>query len=572
MPDLEEGRVIGLLLACAAPSAPSRADALRVDLAGAWTEGPRAVSLPWPQAGGSFSVARVVELPEGWSGPAVLHAEATGWRVTAWVDGREVGHDVGGVRPIEVDLGEWTGGRHELRLRVDAPTAQNVVDGVVVDGLAAFTGEEPREGRAMAAGAVWLELGAVPSVSARLDGDDLVARAQVAAGERVRFRVVRDGDALATLPDATAGDDGVAESRAPWTGPRWTPEDPALAWLVAELPDGRLGQVRFGAREVTLDGDRLRVGGEPAYLAVQRFTRHAGELREELGRFTAVLDAFGANGLELHASGLTAGTLAAADELGLYAVVTPICDGRRKGAGAVQPFAAWRAHVEEGHRRLASLFSGHPSLVLWNVEADPTPDLAAVFRATGLPALDLSRTEGLPHDAPPREGRPYAAYLNELPWRYVEGATDRLDGILAAHRDAGVGLALPDFSPVNGTSLESSPSARAWAARVKPLLASHHVAAWPAGARRGVASVEVSVTRAGRRVEGVVVVLEAPGHAPVAAASDAQGLARLDLDYAGPATISAWGASATQAVPLSPGTWTVGEWRAGVSRATLALP
>lgn len=574
-----------LLLACAELPAPADVGgvpggALEVGLAGAWTEGDRAVSLPWPQQVGPFAATRIVALPEDWD-PAtrvVFHAEATGWRVRAFVDGAEVGTDVGGVRPVEIDLtGKLHGGDNTLRLVLSGPAEHEVVAGRSVANLAAFTGDQPRRGRVLVAGAPWLEIEApvhVDAVSAALREGQLVARAETtgAVGERVAFTVVKDGDVIARLPDAVVGADGVAEARAGWSGPRWTPEDPALAWIVATLPDGAARQARFGPRELVLEGRRMRRDGEPVYLAVQRWGRGDAAVRADVATFAASLARRGANGIELHAANLVSEVLDAADELGLYAVVTPICDGRRRTGGGVRPYDAWLAQVGEGHRRIVRRLGGHPSLALWNIETAPERGdevIHAPFAPSGVPTVDMLDSIGVLEDQATGDPRGDTTWLNELPWRDVATAGPRLDALLERHRAIGSGVALPDFVFPGGRA--SAAPELAWEETLRPILAAHDIPPWPGGDRRGPAEVEVQVRRGDAVVEGAIVVLRAPGQAPVAAASDARGLARLSLDHAGLVTVEVWGGAPTP-VTLVPGAYTGGGWSPRVATVALAVP
>lgn len=556
------------ILACAAPDlavAPGAPSALEVSLAGGWREGAASVLLPWPGDVHSFAVSHTLVLPDAFdpSTPAVLALDATGWTVRVTLDGREVGRDVGGVRPVEVDLtGRLRPGSQELGLAVEAAP----------EGMSPWTGDEPRPGQAIARGAPTLRLtppDAPGQVHAGFEGDRVTAEATAPPGARLRFRVVRDGAVRQELGEAVAGADGRATLTTRWTGPRWTPARPELAWVVVEDVDGARAQSRVGARTLAREGRRLTVDGGPAYLVSTRWSKRAGTVRDDVAAISGLIAAYGANALELHAAELLGEVADAADELGLHLVVTPICDGRRR-AGPIDDPAAWRAHVLEGHRRLAARLGGHPSLALWNVELTHEVALAVLstpFLGLGVPVIDLRESQGVPEAGEPFGGG-VAPWLNELPWRGLAGAEDRLDAVLAAHRDQGIGLALPDrFATHSGT-----PAELAWTEGVRERLAAHGVEGWTDGRRRGVAVVEVQVLRGGSPVEGQVVLLRAPEMAPVAAASDAAGWARLALDHAGAATVEAWGAKEPVEVRLQPGTWESGAWRPSPVRVELALP
>ncbi len=571
------------------PSVPG--GALSVSLEGAWDAARGVAPLPRPGESREIQAQRRLVLPADWNPKtrAVLRANGMGWRVQVAVDGVVVGSDIGGLRPIEVDLtGHLHAGTQVLALSVAPAHATNVVPGETVPSVVAWTYDQPRTGEARAIGEIWLELGAlrrIDDVSVTYAAGSLHARASVggADGQTVTFTVVRDGAVLTTFPPAPVAQ-GVASADASWEGPRWElggSDQPFLQYLVATLPSGESRQVRFGARAIARDGKRLLLNGEEAYLAVERFMSQGYDARQELGGAAPLYARAGLNAVELHASMHADAFLSAADELGLLMVITPVCDGRQRADGIVPATPEWAAFQAEANRRVAAAHRGHPSMVLWNVEgnADPRfPALYAAYAASGIPAIDLRESLGYNDDSYARlraEG-PLPLYVNELAFRsYLYGGKtmiERLEALLQEHRSQGFGLTLPNVLTSRTPDHARAPETIQFVAEERAMLARAGVRPFVlGGVRRGPSTLAVTVTRGATPVAGEVVLLRAPGQALVAAAADATGVATLSLDYAGAAEIGTWGGAKWEPVTLVPGRYSDGLWKPSVTKAGLIL-
>ncbi len=587
------GRLLALagLLAACAPPAPVPGGALDVALGGDWTSAGGAVRLPIPTAQGDLALTRSLMLPEGWDPDtrAVLRGHATGWRVRASVGGREIGTDAGGLRAFAVNLtGALRAGKNTLGLVVESPRPDNIVPGKTILTMTAYTYRQPAKGQVAARGEVWLEL----AEARRIDDldvayvDDVVrvsARVRGAEGEVVRFAVTRDGEELARLPDATVKD-GVAEAEAPWRGPRWSlggAESPFLQYVVATLPNGATRQVRFGARAVTRDAKRLALDGTPLYLAVRRHVYDGQrDARSEVAALAALYARAGLNAVELHAALAPDAFFAAADELGFPVVMTPRCDGRRQDDGTLRADDDWAAFVQEGNARIAAAGRDHPSVVLWNLEApaeDGYPALYAPFSKAGAPVVDLRESNGFSDTnyVRMRAEAPLPAYINELAFKTdLFGGTAmlaRLGALVAEHRAWGIGITLPHVLHIDATAPDGAVTNPDYLAGVQAMLAAQNVVPLPTGVRRGPAAVRVTAARADGPAEGEILVLEAPGQAPVAAATDASGVATIELDYAGVATLRVLGRPARTEVTLVPGRYADGRWEPSVVPLTLTL-
>lgn len=149
--------------------------------------------------------------------------------------------------------------------------------------------------------------------------------------------------------------------------PRWDEFNPALFELTAELKAGEYADAkkeRFGYREFTRDGRRLRVNGRPVFLrgthdgAVWPITGHPPMKVEGWRRYFTQLKAWGFNHVRFHSCCPPAAAFELADELGLY----------------LQPEVHWfgvnpNTREQEDYglmvaRQLADLYGNHASFCL----------------------------------------------------------------------------------------------------------------------------------------------------------------------------------------------------------------
>lgn len=527
-----------LLLACAPPTSDAEIhDAgLDVQLDAGWTT-PQGQPVPAPRrAQGPQRVVRPVVVPDGWErGPMALTVDGSGWEVRAEVDGIEVAHDEGGAWPARMDLtGKLPAGTHRLGLVVE-PAAPDNVPGTP---LSAWTFRVPQKGLSQWGGHATLRFGAAATIAPRLVGDQLSASLTGGDGA-IRYRAVRDGAVLASWDDST-----------PWDGPRW-PD--ALIWIVAEDTSGHRWQVRTGIRDVqTTTAGLVAINGAATYLAARRVELvHDGAIRGDLFRQLTEAARAGDNAAEWHGEVLSDAGLDVLDELGVPTVGVPRCAGRRQHdglAGRDDPRDAWLAARDE---RAAAVWASHPAAVAWaNEYAHPgVPVSFAGYRATGLPFFDTDRARAVHEDDP--AGVRLPAWIIELPWTAGRpGYAERVAALVQAHRrTGGAGLEMP------------LPDAGGSFVRILPgVLRDLGVVPWSPGTpRRGPATVAVDVG-----IAGTLVLLEVPEQPAVGAFADDHGTARIELDYAGGATVRTVGGS-PMAITLTPGQWRGDGWHESVT-------
>ncbi len=213
--------------------------------------------------------------------------------VTAWLDGRQVGHHVGDWVPFQFDLGTASGhaaASHQLVVRIDriAPAKEVWIDGAPVQGGHLTKGFH--DVLSVHKGGLWgeVELRVTGGLSLVPDGLGITADSRDGSvladlafernehGGAIGWKVT---DAVGTA--VAAGTARVA-AKTPvsrielrlerWT--RWAPESPTLYQLEVELrdPDGALSEVvrtRFGFRRVEIGGRggrQILLNGKPTLL------------------------------------------------------------------------------------------------------------------------------------------------------------------------------------------------------------------------------------------------------------------------------------------------------------------
>ena len=566
----------------AVPAVPMPPPWPALSLDGAWLSEGVPLTLPLQHQQAPFAVERTLRLPEGWhpDEEALLRMDAAGWRVTAWVNGELADSATGGLAPLTLSLGSrLSAGANQLQLRLDPPTPANVIDGVDAQPLAQWTGNTPAPGRVMAQGSIALEFpreARVDALSTALEDGVLTVTARGSAldGAAVRFEVVRDGEVLARLPDAVMTG-GVAESSAPWSGPIWSPGEPALQLLVARLEGGQGRQQRFGARELGRAEGALMINEREQYLAALRYEADKAPTRVGVHHQIQTMVQAGANTVELHGPAPDI-VLQVADELGVMVVETPRCDGQIRVDGPLRKSESWVQHIESTARRSVEARDRHPSLVLRSLEGVFSElRMDAAYHAGAVPAVDARELRGLVEGELERaisEGLP--PYIIELPWALDGSNRDlagRLEPLLEAHRSDGLGLVLPQ---VNGVSRRSplSPDERAEErAALALMLARHDVSTVALVGREGPATVRITARRAGAPAVGVPVVLRVPGQLPSGVFTDEQGKATIVVDYAGEATLETLDGETRAAVSLERGVYSARRWQTRAATVTLEL-
>ncbi|MHC4481826.1 MAG: sugar-binding domain-containing protein, partial [Planctomycetota bacterium] len=241
---------------------------------------------------------RTFALPEGWRGRHVfLRFGGVKFTSEVYVNGRRVGGHYGGWEPFEVEITDACRFGRDNELLVRAEDVRGIIDGQVSRPPA------PDSLRPAVSGAL-APMGSETDLFGIWEGVSLLARREVFVREvavstsvrqgrievrcllanvgrrprqvRLRGRVM-DGEAAVlemggTAAAIPAGADVELTLGSPWPDARlWMPSSPHLYQLVLELADAEGGdldarRVRFGFREVWVEGTRFMLNGRPMSL------------------------------------------------------------------------------------------------------------------------------------------------------------------------------------------------------------------------------------------------------------------------------------------------------------------
>lgn len=347
---------------------------------------------------------RPIVIPEGWEGRTVgIRFGGARQRVEVYLDDRPVGYDIDGLTPFTVDLTPYVrpGRQYELALRVTNPGGWRADEegGAIPWGEVALPGSRD-------VGGLWggVSLVALPSlhlhdivvlpgaaphevvarVTLRNTGELAMAEVRLSAQDAEGHPVVASDEATVAVP---AG--GVADLTLPLpiaARRRWTPEDPYLTRVVAEVRSyhgaDRLGGP-LGLRGVAVRDGRLLLNGAP--IAPTMGATTGGSVEGQAVPLTA------ADAERVVAQALSAGTgglvaqgwpapptlLDAADRLGLPVVQTLVGVGDPTGVPAAAR-GLYEALARDRVRRLIRRDRNHPSVVAWRLAV---PRDATVFAA-----------------------------------------------------------------------------------------------------------------------------------------------------------------------------------------------
>lgn len=214
---------------------------------------------------------RKVFVPEGWNwSRTLLQFEAVATEATVWINGKRVGSHCGDFVTFEVDVSAQvaTGEEIDVLVRVDE------MPGHITKGF--------HDMLSLHHGGIWqpLRLIGCGGLHARPDGVAIVADAATGA-VRVVIELdapaVADGAARVSIEGAgsveVAVDEGATEVAVDlrMDEPRlWSPVDPALYELRVELIDAAgqvdVQRVRFGFRDLHLEGTRIVLNGSPIHV------------------------------------------------------------------------------------------------------------------------------------------------------------------------------------------------------------------------------------------------------------------------------------------------------------------
>lgn len=345
---------------------------------------------------------RRVRVPGDWAGQRViLHFGAVHHEATVWVNGAEVGGHTGGYTPFELDITDaLSASAQEILVRVSAPLdkrdlahgKQRSIPRDDFDGVC-FT---PSSGIWQS---VWLEARPAAHISRlvlrpRESLDGIRVEASATAGS---LRLTLRGGASVTVPVV----DGVARAELPVDEPRlWSPEDPHLYYVDAELDSGDRVTAYTGLRRIEAVGEDLYLNGRRLFVrgvldqGYWPLTGITPPSDEAMARDLALAAAAGFNLVRKHLKLEDPRFYHLADRMGMLVWAEPAATGRFSAA-SVEAFEAQIAPMVERD-------GNAPSIVIWglyneewgldwDIPGDPAKQQAAARAYDLLKELDPSR-------------------------------------------------------------------------------------------------------------------------------------------------------------------------------------
>lgn len=466
-----------------------------------------------------------------------LHLEGFWWRVGLVLDGEPLPPVVPGYAPLDLTLPALSAGEHHLLVTVAAPTDEPRIVSLPNSNRAPQKGTLTLRIQSSAA----LQSLALPLVEGALH--PAITVHDPPSGATLELVVSRDGERVLAWPAQRAEAPFAA---LPWKAERWGIGRPALYLATATLRDAD-GDVlsdrteRVGFREAGLVDGTLHLNGVRTPLLAVR-----GQPGQDPSVAAALVAAGGLNAVELHGAVAPAGWLARFDELGLPVVHLPRCDGGlwKPGDDEVRVRTTHAAVLAEQESRLLVEAASHPSILAWACEgSDSNRGLACggLHRdPLGRPVfgVDLTASAISGAFAPVPRGPTWVIEVGHPPGGALPAPAVTVGAFLRGVGSWAVGGVVP--APEAGREEEAW--AAAWSAAAPTMTAE----AWMRVSRRSASVVQVEGLRPGQ-----IAVLHAPFIAPLGAAADATGKARIEVWYAGDATLQV--ESAERVVRLVPG-------------------
>lgn len=468
--------------------------------------------------------------------PARLYMDGLWWGVDVLIDGKEIPRVFMGHAPQEIDLPPLAAGPHHLELRLFMPTV------------------EPK-GLTMAnrnwqvrAGLVELRLvgsSRVGSIALDYRDGQLSPKVDVVGateGSTVDLVVLQDGRPLQRWEPIGAGQSFDAMK---WKGKLWDIGKAELYTATATLRDSGGAVIdtrsqRIGVRQTEVRDGAFFINGQNSPLMALRVN--------PLETPTFLVDSLPeveANAVEVHGEVADSQWLATFDEWAVPVVHMPRCDG---GIWEGRPDygAMWRGiapMASEQDRRLLEISTARPSVLAWICEGSPNFRMDACGRLREDP---LHRPVlGIDGGAVSIAGVE-ARNFNLRAWVIEIGSAEHFlsfassgEAFLKATGKGGPG----------GVFFPPPPRDRAsWIPAWKAVSQELGTRAWTAASRRATSVLKVRGAKPGSAVW-----LELPGMSARGAIADNRGLARIELWYAGEATLKAGNESRT--VTLVPDMW-----------------
>lgn len=451
-----------------------------------------------------------------------LHLEGFWWRVALVLDGEPLPPAFPGYAPLDLALPALAAGEHHLDVTVSPPT-----DGPPVVSL-------PNGNRLAQAGTITLRLQAsaalqsiaIPLLEGSLQPSIVVH--EPPPGSTIELMVSRDGAPLARWEPQPVG---MPFAALRFEGEAWAIGQPSLYLATATLRDaaGRTlseRSERVGFREAVVKEGVLYLNQVRTPLFAVR-----GQMGLNAAVAAAVVAAGGLNAVELHGTVPTAGWLARHDELGLPVVHLPRCDGGlwKPGENEQTTRAAHAETLAEQESRLLVEAASHPSILAWACEGSDSLRVVACGGLRRDPlarpvfGVDLTATSIASTFAPPARGPTWVIEVGQS-----HGGALPIPATTAAAFLRGIGAwAVGGVVPAPKSG-EDAAWAAAWAAAAAEVGAPP----WRGGPRRRMSAVVVDGLEPGQ-----IATLYAPYLAPTGAAADDAGRARIEVWYAGEATL-----------------------------------
>ena len=355
---------------------------------------------------------RILSVPESWRGKRVfLHVGAAGHTAAVFVNGKMLAEHRCGYTAFETELtGALTPGKDAmLAIRVDSRETQDIPPfGYVIDYMT--YGGLYRE--------VWLEvrgqtyiadvfarptvpddiLGADPAVS-RFEGvlETTTALAgRVPAGSTLRQTVYRRGEPGKRGERTFDAAGGVVKTRLTIPGAAlWDIATPQLYTLKTEfLHRGEVldaAETVFGFRRADFRADGFYLNGRKVKLVGlnrhQSFPYVGYAMPRSLQRLDAEIlkNELGLNAVRTSHYPQSPHFIERCDELGLL-VFTEIPGWQHLGGGA------WKEQAVKNTEEMVLQYRNHPSIILWGVRVNESPDDDALYRRTNETARKLDPT------------------------------------------------------------------------------------------------------------------------------------------------------------------------------------
>ncbi|HTU75101.1 MAG TPA: glycoside hydrolase family 2 TIM barrel-domain containing protein [Trebonia sp.] len=333
---------------------------------------------------------RTVDVPSARRGERiVLRFEAVNFEATVFFNGVQVASHQGGLLPFEADVTDqvsW-GGTNTVHVLVQSgTTAARQSDGWHYPN-GSWWGQTCwgiwQDVWLLARPAVYVQDSyVVTSVSdKRLSVTTTLANVGTAAQTILVRHQVRDGaeSVLSGTSQVTvpAGGTATVTFERPWANPRlWSPDDPHLYQLMittaaqqaAGQPGGDTFAVRFGFREVGVNGIDILLNGEPVMLRgdAWHFMGSVENSRAYATEWFTMVKAAGVNYLRLHAMPYPSVFYDVADEMGLLIVAESGIYGS-SGNYALNATDFWDNCVTHLTNRVLR-DRNHPSVFAWSAE------------------------------------------------------------------------------------------------------------------------------------------------------------------------------------------------------------